>query len=81
MQNASALLNQFLGQPDNTAPPPANQPQQGAGGMNLKSFVNGPGGLATGALAGGVAGLLLGGKKPKKTGGIGPQDWRLRTGG
>ncbi|MBV6658848.1 MAG: tellurite resistance TerB family protein [Devosiaceae bacterium] len=36
------------------------------GGLNLDSMLSGKGGLATGAVAGGLAGLLIGGKKPKK---------------
>ncbi len=65
MQNAQALLSQFLGQPDAGTSPQSSQPQSG-GGFDLQSMLSGPGGLATGALAGGLAGLLLGGKKPKK---------------
>lgn len=36
------------------------------GGLNLDGLLSGKGGLATGAVAGGLVGLLLGGKKPKK---------------
>ncbi|MEO1252436.1 MAG: tellurite resistance TerB family protein [Pseudomonadota bacterium] len=48
------------------------QGQTGAGntaagsGFDLDSLLTGRGGLATGLAAGGLAGLLLGGKKPKK---------------
>lgn len=35
-------------------------------GLNLDQLLTGPGGLATGAAAGGLAALLLGGAKPKK---------------
>ncbi|MCG8558873.1 MAG: tellurite resistance TerB family protein [Hyphomicrobiales bacterium] len=69
MYDAKALLGQFLDQNQNANVSQQNEPQdasQGGGGLNLQSFVSGPGGLATGALAGGLAGLLLGGKKPKK---------------
>lgn len=64
MQNAKSLLNQFFGPVQEAASPTAGQEQ--GGGLNLQSILSGPGGLATGALAGGVAGLLLGGKKPRK---------------
>lgn len=66
MQDAKLLLNHFLGQPDGAHTPPTKQPPAGGSGLDLKNFLSGPGGLATGALAGGLAGLLLGGKKPKK---------------
>ena len=65
MQNAKSLLNQFFGQPQDAAGAQGDHRQQD-GGFNLQSLVSGPGALATGALAGGVAGLLLGGKKPRK---------------
>lgn len=64
MLNANSLLNQFFGQQPETGRVGENEPQ--AGGLNLQSFLSGSGGLATGALAGGVAGLLMGGKKPRK---------------
>ncbi len=63
MQDAKSLLNQFFGTPQEAGPAAESE---GGGGLNRQSFLSGPGGLATGALAGGVAGLLLGGKKPKK---------------
>ena len=65
MPDATSLLNQFLGQPAGAA---TSQPGQsrGTGGFNLESLLSGRGGLATGAVAGGLAGLLLGGKKPRK---------------
>ena len=81
MRDAQALLNQFLGQVDVSAvtgamtggqaqqPAQGNQqPAAGAGGsgFNVDSLLSGRGGLATGAVAGGLVGLLLGGKKPKK---------------
>lgn len=81
MLNSKALLDQFLGQVDlssitgqggQTGRQPASQ--QGAGdqqatqigGVDLNSLLSGKGGLATGAVAGGLVGLLMGGKKPKK---------------
>ena len=69
MLRASNLLNQFFGQsqaPD--ANPQVGQAPapQGSGGFNFQSLLSGPGGLATGAVAGGLAGLLIGGAKPKK---------------
>ena len=60
MQDAKSLFDQFFG------------PAQGASGFRqgdsrgIQNILSGPGGLATGALAGGIAGLLLGGKKPRK---------------
>lgn len=65
MQKAQQLLNQFLGQQDSTPGSQHKQSTEGTG-FNLGSMLSGPGGLATGAVAGGLAGLLLGGKKPKK---------------
>ena len=62
MQDAKALLDQFLGQAQDTG---GQQPQR-ASSLSLQGLISGPGGLATGALAGGLAGLLLGGKKPRK---------------
>jgi uncharacterized membrane protein YebE (DUF533 family) len=53
MQNANSLLNQFLGGGNS-----------GIGGLG--GLLEGKKGLATGVVAGGLAGLLLGGKKPKK---------------
>lgn len=66
MNQAQQWLNQLTGQQATPAAgqPPA-APAQG-GGLNLASLLNGPGGLATGAVAGGLVGLLMGGKKPKK---------------
>ncbi len=77
MRDAKALLDQFLGQVDLssvTGQQPSSgdaSAQQGgpAGGLNLDSLLSGRGGLATGAVAGGLAGLLLGGKKGRKLAG------------
>ncbi len=67
MQDATNLLNQFLGQISSPAQSEPAPQGSSAGGLNLKSLVSGPGALATGAVAGGLAGLLLGGKKkPRK---------------
>lgn len=71
MQQARSLLDQFLGQAQTgaapTASPSSAHPQQpGQGGFSLQDVLTGKGALATGALAGGLAGLLLGGKKPRK---------------
>ncbi|MGD1888140.1 MAG: tellurite resistance TerB family protein [Cohaesibacteraceae bacterium] len=76
MRDAQALLNQFLGQVDlsamtgGQAQPGQGDQQQGAAsagsGFNVDSLLSGRGGLATGAVAGGLVGLLIGGKKPKK---------------
>lgn len=54
MTNAGSLLNQFLGTGSS------------GGGSALGGLLDGKKGLATGVVAGGLAGLLLGGKKPKK---------------
>ena len=56
MQNANSLLNQFFGG-GGTVP---------GSGSGLGSLLEGKKGLATGVVAGGLAGLLLGGRKPKK---------------
>jgi len=73
MNDAKSLLNQFFGQiqgdqaaQGNRGQVASGDPGQGTGGVDLQSLLSGKGGLATGALAGGVAGLLLGGKKPRK---------------
>lgn len=67
MTRPTDLLNQFLGAAGGAAAP--GQPAGGAGqagGFSLDSLMNQKGGLAAGLAAGGLAGLLLGGKKPKK---------------
>ena len=73
MDQAKALLSQLAEQAGIQTPGgnqhnagQQNVGQQGAGGIDLQGLMTGPGGLATGALAGGLAGLLLGGKKPRK---------------
>ncbi len=60
MVNVRSLLDRHLG----ANSPAAGEPQQG--GFSLDQLLTGRGGLATGAVAGGLAGLLLGGAKPKK---------------
>ena len=65
MQDVKGLLDQFLGQaPGGAAAAPGQT--QSDGGFDLGSLISGKGGLATGAVAGGLVGLLLGGKKPRK---------------
>ncbi|MEM6381420.1 MAG: tellurite resistance TerB family protein [Pseudomonadota bacterium] len=82
MRDAKSLLDQFLGQVDlssitgsggssqaDAQPGAAGGSQETSpqiGGLNLDSLLSGKGGLATGAVAGGLVGLLMGGKKPKK---------------
>lgn len=66
MNNAATLLTQFFNQPANSIfangqPPPIN-----SGGIDLQHLLSGRGGLVTAILAGGLAGILLGGKKPRK---------------
>lgn len=73
MFDAKRLLDQFIGT-GSGAPPPGggSAPQQGGGasaglgGLDLSGMLQGKGGLATGAVAGGLATYLLAGKKPKK---------------
>jgi len=78
MINAQSLLDRFLGQ-GMTAQPPSSQPQAGApaGQMDLAGAARqalggagGIGGLAASGVAGGLLGLLVGGKK-KSMGGLG----------
>ena len=79
MRDARSLLDGFLGQIQGQVggqPGAGNQGQNmmgggqpSLGGLNLDSLLSGKGGLATGAVAGGLAGLLLGGKKPRKLAG------------
>jgi uncharacterized membrane protein YebE (DUF533 family) len=73
MLDAKSLLDQLLGQ--QMQEPTTGVLQQRAesdafGNLpipdSLRGIANAPGALATGALAGGLAGLLLGGKKPRK---------------
>ena len=68
MLDAKRLLDQFMGQ---GAAPGAGTPQgqgqeQGGGGFSVGNLIGDTGSFAKGAAAGGVLGLLLGGKKPKK---------------
>lgn len=82
MLNAKSLLDQFLGQVDlssftggQSAQEQSGQGQSGqqnaapTSGLNLGGLLSGSGGLATGAMAGGLAGLLLGGKSGRKLAG------------
>ena len=77
MFDAKRLLDQFIGTSSGARPPaqPGGQQQggqapggqaQGGQGMDLTRMLEGKGGLATGAIAGGLATYLLAGKKPKK---------------
>ena len=71
MVQQKSILDQLAGQAGLGSITGAQGQQGGqaapqAGGLDLQSLISGPGGLATGALAGGLAGLLLGGKKPRK---------------
>ena len=73
MFDAKRLLDQFIGTESGAQRPApaqggqAGQPGASGGGADFSQFLEGKGGLATGAVAGGLAGLLLGGKKkPKK---------------
>ena len=64
MQNAQELLNHFFGGAQSSPTP--SEPNAARGRFNASTLINGPAGLATGALAGGLGGLLLSGKKPEK---------------
>ncbi len=70
MLDAKRLLDQFLGQqqapnaPD--APTGGAAPQGSGGGFSVGNLIGDTGSFAKGAAAGGILGLLLGGKKPKK---------------
>lgn len=68
MVQQKSILDQLAGQAglgSITGAQPTAGGQQ-TGGLDLQSLLNGKGGLATGALAGGLAGILLGGKKSRK---------------
>lgn len=83
MNDARALLDRFLGQAQGGGSSPAGPGggdgaggqgalgavQQAAGNFNLQGMLQGKGGILAGAAAGGLAGLLLGGKKPRKLAG------------
>ena len=67
MFDAKRLLDQFIGTDSGAKRPPGDQAGAPAAGTDFSQLLQGKGGLATGALAGGLAGMLLGGKKkPKK---------------
>jgi uncharacterized membrane protein YebE (DUF533 family) len=73
MTNIRGLLDQVMQQAQGTTGLGGGQTPQGQGaagqpsqGFDLDSLLSGKKGLATGAIAGGLAGLLLGGKKPRK---------------
>lgn len=66
MHDAKALLDRFLGGPSSGSASSGAD----AGQFDVRSLLSGKGGLVTGALGGGLAGLLLGGKKtPRKLAG------------
>lgn len=76
MRDAKALLDQFLGQVDlssltgsQAAQTPDGQQTTPSSGLNLEGLLSGRGGLATGAVAGGLAGLLLGGRSGRRLAG------------
>lgn len=78
MLDAKALLDQFLGQVDPSSVTGGQAAQEQGGqqqsaaptsGFNLESLLSGRGGLATGAVTGGLVGLLLGGKGGRKLAG------------
>lgn len=81
MRDAKALLDQFLGQVDLSSLTGGEAAQQQGGqstvqqggapssGLNLEGLLSGRGGLATGAVAGGLAGLLLGGRGGRRLAG------------
>ena len=64
MFDAKRLLDQFVG--TDSGAKRSNSGQSGGGQADVSQLLQGKGGLATGALAGGLAGYLLGGKKKKK---------------
>lgn len=66
MLDTKRLLDQFMGQntPDGAS---GGATQQRGGGLD--SLISGKGGLVTGAIGGGLLGLLVGGKKPRKIAG------------
>ncbi|WP_306253118.1 tellurite resistance TerB family protein [Parvularcula sp. IMCC14364] len=68
MEQFRTMINQAM---TNGAAPQQGAPGQSAqgAGLSLDSFLTGKGGLATGAAAGGLVGLLLGGKKGRKMAG------------
>ena len=69
MLDAKRLLDQFLGQQPAAGAGDAGMPAQGSGGgggLSVGGLIGDTGSFAKGAAAGGILGLLLGGKKPKK---------------
>ncbi|MCF3934047.1 tellurite resistance TerB family protein [Acuticoccus sp. M5D2P5] len=79
MNDAKALLDRFLGQvqgagsatstPMSDAGGTLGTLRQAAGQLDLQGLLKGKGGFMAGSAAGGLAGLLLGGKKPRKLAG------------
>jgi uncharacterized membrane protein YebE (DUF533 family) len=70
MFDAKRLLDQFIGTDSGARRPASPQGTASSGapaaGQDWSQLLEGKGGLATGAIAGGLAGYLLGGKKKKK---------------
>lgn len=67
MLDAKRLLDQFLGQQQAPDAPAGGAAAQGSGaGFSVGNIIGDTGSFAKGAAAGGILGLLLGGKKPKK---------------
>ncbi len=68
MEQFKTMINQAMANGATPQQGAAGQPGQ-SGGLTLDSFLTGKGGLATGAAAGGLVGLLLGGNKGRKMAG------------
>jgi uncharacterized membrane protein YebE (DUF533 family) len=66
MFDAKRLLDQFIGTESGAARPSSGREAAAGSGQDWSQLLEGKGGLATGAIAGGLAGYLLGGKKKKK---------------
>jgi len=94
MFDAKRLLDQFIGTQSGARRPAAGGGAARGSGQDWSQMLEGRGGLATGAIAGGLAGILLGGKKPKKLaknaltyggmaviGGLAYQAWRNHQAG
>jgi uncharacterized membrane protein YebE (DUF533 family) len=72
MRDAKALLDQVdlsSGTGSQGVQTQGDQQSAPSSGLNLEGLLSGRGGLATGAVAGGLAGLLLGGKRGRRLAG------------
>ncbi|MFA7430586.1 MAG: tellurite resistance TerB family protein [Rhodospirillaceae bacterium] len=67
INQARSILDQFLNAGSQSGGRPGGQ--AGGGMPDISQFLSGKGGLATGALGGGLVGLLLGGKSGRKLAG------------